>query len=78
MGTDQKMPAKMTAIAISQPGGPLVLKPEERRVPVPIEAEILIRRRPAPPTCPASKWRARLPPSAQTPRAGGWVTRSAR
>lgn len=47
MGTDQKMPAKMTAIAISQPGGPLVLKPEERRVPVPIEAEILIRVRAA-------------------------------
>ena len=47
MGTDQKMTAKMTAIAISQPGGPLVLKPEERRVPVPIKAEILIRVRAA-------------------------------
>ena len=40
-------PAKMTAIAISEPGGPLVLKPEKRDVPEPGEGEILIRVRAA-------------------------------
>ncbi|TIV63141.1 MAG: NAD(P)H-quinone oxidoreductase [Mesorhizobium sp.] len=39
----QKIPAKMTAIAISQPGGPRVLKPETRDVPVPGPGEVLIR-----------------------------------
>lgn len=37
------LPNKMTAIAISQPGGPRVLKPERRDVPEPGEGEILIR-----------------------------------
>jgi len=37
----------MTAIAISQPGGPRVLKPETRDVPVPGPGEILIRVRAA-------------------------------
>lgn len=42
-----KIPARMTAVAISTPGGPLVLKPEKRDVPVPGEGEILIRVRAA-------------------------------
>ncbi|TIU77570.1 MAG: NAD(P)H-quinone oxidoreductase, partial [Mesorhizobium sp.] len=42
-----KIPAKMTAIAISEPGGPRVLKPETRDVPVPGPGEILIRVRAA-------------------------------
>jgi putative PIG3 family NAD(P)H quinone oxidoreductase len=33
----------MTAVAISEPGGPLVLKPEKRAVPEPEPGEILIR-----------------------------------
>jgi putative PIG3 family NAD(P)H quinone oxidoreductase len=37
----------MTAIAITEPGGPLVLKPERRDVPRPGEGEILIRVRAA-------------------------------
>ncbi|MCO6391357.1 zinc-binding dehydrogenase [Aliihoeflea aestuarii] len=37
----------MTAIAITQPGGPLVLKPERRALPEPREGEILIRVRAA-------------------------------
>lgn len=43
MATTRKIPAKMTAIAITEPGGPLVLKPEKRAVPEPGEGEILIR-----------------------------------
>ncbi len=39
----QKIPEKMTAVAISTPGGPLVLKPEKRDVPTPGAGEILIR-----------------------------------
>ena len=39
----QKIPAKMTAVAISTPGGPMVLKPEKRDVPAPEAGEILIR-----------------------------------
>jgi putative PIG3 family NAD(P)H quinone oxidoreductase len=42
-----KIPAKMTAIAITQPGGPLVLKPERRDVPEPAPGQILIRVRAA-------------------------------
>ena len=38
-----QIPEKMTAIAISAPGGPLVLKPERRDVPRPGPGEILIR-----------------------------------
>jgi putative PIG3 family NAD(P)H quinone oxidoreductase len=37
----------MTAVAISEPGGPRVLRPEKRDVPVPRGAEILIRVRAA-------------------------------
>lgn len=42
-----RVPAKMTAVAISEPGGPLVLKPEKRDVPEVREGEILIRVRAA-------------------------------
>jgi len=38
-----KLPATMMAIAISEPGGPLVLKPEKRPLPEPKPGEILIR-----------------------------------
>ncbi|MCO5158820.1 MAG: NAD(P)H-quinone oxidoreductase [Aquamicrobium sp.] len=41
------LPETMTAIAISEPGGPLVLKPESRPVPQPGPGEILIRVRAA-------------------------------
>jgi len=41
------LPAFMTAIAITQPGGPAVLKPERRPVPQPGAGEILIRVRAA-------------------------------
>ena len=37
-----RIPKTMTAIAITEPGGPDVLQPEERPVPVPGEGEILI------------------------------------
>jgi D-arabinose 1-dehydrogenase-like Zn-dependent alcohol dehydrogenase len=46
MAGDVKIPARMTAVAISQPGGPLVLKPEKRMVPEPGEGEILVKVRP--------------------------------
>ena len=42
-----KLPATMTAIAISEPGGPMVLKPEKRPLPDPKPGEILIRVRAA-------------------------------
>jgi len=38
-----KLPAAMTAIAITEPGGPMVLKPEKRPLPLPGPGEILIR-----------------------------------
>lgn len=41
------LPEKMTAIAITQPGGPLVLKPERRALPELRDGEILIRVRAA-------------------------------
>ncbi len=41
------VPAMMTAIAITHPGGPLVLKPERRDVPRPGPGQILIRVRAA-------------------------------
>ena len=47
MTSQPKIPSTMTAIAITEPGGPLVLKPEKRDVPVPGEGEILIRVRAA-------------------------------
>jgi putative PIG3 family NAD(P)H quinone oxidoreductase len=47
MANGGKIPAKMTAVAISQPGGPMVLKPEKRDVPEPGQGEILIRVRAA-------------------------------
>jgi len=43
MVNEQRIPAKMTAVAISEPGGPMVLKPERRDVPQPGPGEILIR-----------------------------------
>lgn len=42
-----KLPTRMTAIAITEPGGPRVLKPEKRDVPTPTPGEILIRVRAA-------------------------------
>jgi NADPH:quinone reductase len=42
-----KLPSRMTAIAIKTPGGPEVLVPEERAVPVPAETEVLVRVRAA-------------------------------
>ena len=47
MEDGQKIPAKMTAVAISTPGGPRVLKAEKRDVPQPGPGEILIRVRAA-------------------------------
>jgi NADPH2:quinone reductase len=41
--TMEKLPAQMTAVAISKPGGPEVLVPENRPVPVPAADQILIR-----------------------------------
>lgn len=41
------LPEKMTAIAITEPGGPMVLKPERRDVPRPDDGEILIKVRAA-------------------------------
>jgi putative PIG3 family NAD(P)H quinone oxidoreductase len=37
------LPIRMTAVAISAPGGPEVLKPEERDVPKPGESQILVK-----------------------------------
>jgi putative PIG3 family NAD(P)H quinone oxidoreductase len=42
-----KIPGQMTAVAIMEPGGPLVLKPERREVPQPSPTQILIRVRAA-------------------------------
>src|SRR5665213_3418725 len=39
----EKLPAQMTVIGISKPGGPEVLVPETRAVPAPGPDEILIR-----------------------------------
>ena len=39
----EKIPAQMTVIGISKPGGPEVLLPETRAVPVPGPGEILIK-----------------------------------
>ena len=47
MAKAERIPDKMTAIAISEPGGPLVLKPERRDVPQPQGKEVLIRVRAA-------------------------------
>jgi putative PIG3 family NAD(P)H quinone oxidoreductase len=41
--TMEKLPAQMTVIGISRPGGPEVLLPETRAVPVPGPGEILIK-----------------------------------
>ncbi|HYZ42481.1 MAG TPA: hypothetical protein VE687_17930, partial [Stellaceae bacterium] len=38
----EKLPAQMTVIGISKPGGPEVLKPETRAVPKPAPDEILV------------------------------------
>lgn len=47
MAKVDRIPEKMTVVAISVPGGPLVLKPERRDVPQPTGSEILIRVRTA-------------------------------
>ncbi|MER2535689.1 MAG: NAD(P)H-quinone oxidoreductase [Rhizobiaceae bacterium] len=47
MMTDQAIPATMTAIAITEPGGPDVLKPITRAVPMPAGGDILVRVRAA-------------------------------
>ena len=47
MAKASSIPAKMRVVAISEPGGPRVLKPEQRDVPRPGEGEILIRVRAA-------------------------------
>ncbi len=39
----EKLPAQMTVIGISKPGGPEVLLPETRAVPVPAPGEILVK-----------------------------------
>ena len=39
----EKPPAQMTVIGISKPGGPEVLLPETRSVPVPGPGEILVK-----------------------------------
>lgn len=44
---DETLPDRMTAIAITEPGGPRVLKPERRPLPQPGPGEILIRVRAA-------------------------------
>jgi len=43
MSATPEIPVMMTAIAITEPGGPLVLKPQPRPVPSPRPGEILIR-----------------------------------
>ena len=43
MPTSVNLPARMTAIAITAPGGPMVLKPEKRDLPSLRESDILIR-----------------------------------
>jgi putative PIG3 family NAD(P)H quinone oxidoreductase len=43
MAAIPNLPARMTAIAISQPGGPMVLKPEKRAMPEPSAGQVLIR-----------------------------------
>ena len=39
----EKLPAQMTVVGISKPGGPEVLVPETRAVPTPGPGEILIK-----------------------------------
>lgn len=39
----EKLPAQMTVVGISKPGGPEVLLPETRSVPVPGPGEILVK-----------------------------------
>ncbi len=43
MANSERIPEKMNVVAISAPGGPMVLKPERRDVPKPGPGEILIR-----------------------------------
>ncbi|MCG6114610.1 MAG: NAD(P)H-quinone oxidoreductase [Mesorhizobium sp.] len=47
MSDSVRLPEKMTVIAITEPGGPLVLKPERRPLPSPGPGEILIKVRAA-------------------------------
>jgi putative PIG3 family NAD(P)H quinone oxidoreductase len=43
MANQTGLPPDMTVVAISEPGGPRVLRPEKRDVPVPKDGQILIR-----------------------------------
>lgn len=43
MAAMQPLPDRMTAVAIAEPGGPRVLRPQLRDVPVPVAGEVLIR-----------------------------------
>src|SRR5262245_48295788 len=47
MTSSAQLPLRMTAIAISKPGGPRVLKPERRELPTLREGEILVKVRAA-------------------------------
>ena len=47
MARTASIPARMTVVEISQPGGPRVLRPAQRDVPRPSEGEVLIRVRAA-------------------------------
>ena len=47
MASGERIPEKMMAIAIAEPGGPLVLKPERRPVPEAGDKEVLIKVRAA-------------------------------
>jgi len=53
--TMEKLPAQMTVIGISKPGGPEVLLPETRAVPSPGAGEILIKVAAAGVTAPTSR-----------------------
>ncbi len=77
----EKLPAQMTVIGISKPGGPEVLLPETRAVPVPGPGEILIKvatagvnrpdvaQRSGPAICPA--WKSPAKSSRSGPAAPG-------
>ncbi|GHC77098.1 NAD(P)H-quinone oxidoreductase [Limoniibacter endophyticus] len=47
MSQQNQLPAMMMAVTISEPGGPMVLKTEERTLPMPRDGEVLIRVRAA-------------------------------
>ena len=84
----EKLPAQMTVVGISKPGGPEVLLPETRAVPTPGPGEILVKvmaagvnrpdvaqRSGAYPPPPASKSRAKWSRSARAPPSTNSATR---